>query len=125
MNRERDVWAGVAADHLTADQKREASKAKEHLIELQRGRKMLQAPFETGDEDPKDFVISTLDGFKSFLKEGLAMAVKPTILAIETKGNSDLGKRKETPRRRRLLQERRVIGSFHSVDEHFQSRGSR
>ena len=86
MNRERDVWAGVTADHLTADQKREASKAKEHLIELQRGRKMLQAPFETGDEDPADFVINTLDGFKSFLNEGLAMAVKPTILAVETKG---------------------------------------
>ena len=89
MNRGPDVWAGISADHLQPKLRREAAKAKDEIILLQEGRTMLRAPFETGEKDPRSYVIDTVAKFEQFFDEALETASRPTILVMETKGNSD------------------------------------
>ncbi|MEE3022613.1 MAG: hypothetical protein VX367_08430, partial [SAR324 cluster bacterium] len=89
MNKEPDVWIGVSADHLTPDLKREASKAKEEIIEQQRGKTMIRAPFEMGDENPKKYFIKTLAGLNTYLDKAMEILTKPTVIVLGTKGSSD------------------------------------
>ena len=85
-----DVWADITSDHLNATEKRVANNSKENLIEKQRNRLMLRAPFESGEIDPKELVIDSLSGLNNFLNRALHVADKsPTVIILETKGASN------------------------------------
>ena len=67
MERGQEVWAGISADHLSPIQKRDANCVKEELMEIQKGRKMLCAPFETGEVDQRSYIVDTLGKFNIFV----------------------------------------------------------
>ena len=86
-----DVWANVQTDHLEPAERALATRSKKSLIDLQRGKQMAKAPYETSAMDPSQFVIKTLPQFERYLDECLQIADKtPTVLIFETKGSSSL-----------------------------------
>ena len=58
-----DVWANVQTDHLKPAERALATRSKKLLIDLQRGKRMAKAPYETSAMDPFQFVIKTLPQF--------------------------------------------------------------
>ena len=85
-----DAWAGVSSSHLSAAKVDEANHAKELLVGAQKDRIFLQAPYETGEKSPKDYLIDTLDRFVEFLDSAIELANRqPTVVCLETKGNTN------------------------------------
>ena len=54
-------------------------------------RAFIRAPYETGEANPRKFLINELDRFKTYIDEAIALAdANPTVIALETKGTTSL-----------------------------------
>ena len=86
-----DVWAEVTSEHLNAERRRDANASKEHLMGEQCNRAFIRAPYETGEANPRKFLINELDRFKTYIDEAITLAdANPTVIALETKGTTSL-----------------------------------
>ena len=85
-----DIWADVPMYHLSPSARREATEARNTIMEQQQGRTLMRAPYETGETEVRTCVIDTLLELNKFLENTLKLAdEKPTVITLETKGTSN------------------------------------
>ena len=86
-----DEWSEVLTEHLDARKRQEGNEMKELLIGAQKGRTFIRAPYETGECNPRSYVINDIQKFEEYLNKALEMAeLKPMTIALETKGTTNL-----------------------------------